>query len=127
MNRGAIENRNGGNWACSGFSVIRQAEQNLLALKELNPSDAVRDAVLLYPSLATSDKFFRRGTVLFCPFAVLVGLVADFYQEWGKLMAVKDIFVRSTVGWAVLFLMMLSIYGAVAKRVWHPFGWQAKP
>ena len=101
------------------LSAIRRAELNL---SQLNLPLEMQEAVLLYPSLATShNALFRVGTVLFSPVAVIAALGIEIYRTWEKLMAVKDIMVRATIGWALLSLVILIIYGAIVQRVWRPF------
>jgi hypothetical protein len=99
------------------LSAIHRAERNL---KKISPE--MHEAVLLYPSLATSHGLFRVGTVLFSPLAVLAAFGIEIYRTWGKLMAVKDMMGSMIMGWAILLLLILIIHGLIVKRVWKPFG-----
>jgi hypothetical protein len=101
------------------LSAIRRAELNLT---KLNPFAEVREAVLLYPSLATSrSSLFRVGSVVLCPFAVLVAFAIELHREWegqvGKVMEESR-----WVGLLVFFLIIIGIYGAIVSYVWRPFG-----
>ena len=101
------------------LSAIRRAE---LILSKLNLPDEIQRAVFFYPSLATNpNRFYRIGTVLFGPIAVLTAWGIEIYRTWGKLVA-ANIAMNAILGLGLAAIVILIIYGKIAKRVWHPFG-----
>lgn len=106
------------------YSAIHRAELILSELKKppIKLSDKMQEAIFLYPSLATNQNhLYRIGTVLFSPVAVLAAWGIEFYRTRGKPIP-ADLETKAMIGFAVLFIIILIIYGGIAKRVWRPFG-----
>lgn len=101
------------------LSAIRRAELNL---SKLNIPSEVQEAVLLYPSLATSlNSLFRVGSVLLCPLIVFVAFAIELHREWGG--QVGKVMENSRwVGLLTFCLIILGIYGTIVSYVWRPFG-----
>ena len=85
-------------------------------LTNLNPSTELREAILLYPSLATNQNIVVRvGSVLLCPIAIVTGIVIELRHEltWKN---------QPWVGYLLFSIIIIGIYGELAWRVWQPFG-----
>ena len=103
------------------LSALHRAEA---ILPQLNPPPELREAILLYPSLATNQNILVRvGAVLLCPMAIMTGIVMELrhgfareerrwkpqpWETWG--------------GYFLLALIIIGVYGALARQVWQPFG-----
>jgi hypothetical protein len=93
-------------------------------LMQLHLSSELREAILLYPSLATNQSLVVRvGAVLLCPLAIVAGMVMAIRYEfpgeawhWQHLSA-------APWGWYFLCaLIILAVYGGIAGRMWTPLG-----
>jgi hypothetical protein len=108
-------------WGGVALMALHRAEAILF---KLHLSSEVREAVLLYPSLATNQSFVVRvGSVLLCPLAIVAGMVRAVRHEltgeawqWQHLSS-------ALWGWSFLCaLSVLAVYGGIAGRIWTPFG-----
>jgi hypothetical protein len=103
------------------LTALHRAEAILI---KLYPSSELREAILLYPSLATNQSLVVRvGSVLLCPLAIVTGIVMEVRHEltgeawhWQNLAS-------AMWGWYFIFsLIILAVYGGLAGRIWTPFG-----
>jgi hypothetical protein len=108
-------------WGGVALMALHRAEAILL---KLHLSSEVREAVLLYPSLATNQSLVVRvGAVLLCPLAIVAGIVREVRHaltggawQWQHLSS-------ALWGWSFLCaLSILAVYGGIAGRMWTPFG-----
>jgi hypothetical protein len=105
-------------------SAIHRAELILNELRKppISVSPEMQEAIFFYPSLATNKAgLYRIGSVLFCPVAVLTAWGIEIYRTWGKLIA-ANLATKAMIGLILAVVVILSIYGTLAKRVWRPFG-----
>jgi len=85
-------------------------------LTKLNPSTELREAILLYPSLATNQSILVRvGSVLLCPIAIVTSIVIELRYEftWKN---------QPWVGYLLFSIIIIGVYGELARQVWQPFG-----
>ena len=93
-------------------------------LTKLNPPTESREAILLYPSLATNQNILVRiGSVLLCPIAIATGIGIEVRRDFtrGKWNWKKQVW-DFGVGWLIFSIIIIGIYGELAWQVWRPFG-----
>jgi hypothetical protein len=98
-------------------SALRNAEA---VLSEMQVDSRIRDATLLYPSLATNTNgFIRIGTVLFCPITVWIAFGVELRRE-SATAGPRDVWWWSGLAW--FFLLTAVPYADIASRLWHKIG-----
>jgi hypothetical protein len=95
------------------------------ALAKLRVGTEIREAILLYPSLATTPNgFVRIGTVLLSPAVVMIGFGLELYRE-------SDVSAPRGVAWGLGLLMWVMLvvapYASIAYRLWHQLGSRPYP
>jgi hypothetical protein len=103
------------------LTALHRAEAILM---KLNFSSELREAILLYPSLATNQSLVVRvGSVLLCPLAIVAGMVIAVRHEFtGEAWHWQHL---SSAPWGWYFLcslIILAVYGGITGRIWRPFG-----
>src|SRR5262245_34385659 len=67
-----------------GFSLtaLHRAEA---ILTKLNPSTDLREAILLYPSIATNQNpLVRVGSILLCPVAIVISIFIELWRDFNR-------------------------------------------
>src|SRR5712691_3206234 len=92
-------------------------------LTKLNPPTELREAILLYPSLATNQNILVRvGSVLLCPIAIVTGIVIELRREFtGEERSWKNQPSETWGGDLIFSLIIIALYGELAWQVWQPF------
>jgi hypothetical protein len=97
-------------------SAIRRARQILVRLA---PEKPVLDAIMLFPSLATlSSGFFRIGSVVLPPLALLIGMWLEL--SWERARSDTDETFWLWFGVLVIVMLVLLPYSIILNAVWHP-------
>ena len=103
------------------LSALHRAEA---ILTKLNPPPELREAILLYPSLATNQNILvRAGSVLLCPLAIVTGIVIELWHGFTREeLSWKHQPWETWGGYLILSLIIIGVYGGLARQVWQPFG-----
>jgi hypothetical protein len=103
------------------LSALHRAEA---ILTKLNPPTELREAILLYPSLATNQNILVRvGSVLLCPMALVTGIVIELRHGFTREeRSWKNQPWETWAGYLILSLIIIGVYGELARQVWQPFG-----